>query len=403
MTILKRIVGYLPADKGIIKFSILILLTEFVRGAYLNYTPLYINNVLEYKKEIIGAVECAFFLMETLTMIGLGWLLDRFNNRIILVSGLLISFISLLLLKFVYSPMFLILGGGMFGLGFAPVWLMILGYLTSFSEEKRAAGMGVIYAAWLVGLGLGSVTANFIAFRSYSLALYVMIALWAVCIAISLFIKEGIKNIRKKEKENVSKSFIDILKEFANAKYLVPGMILQTFSVSILAPIVLIYLTDPKFVGLNLQQNGLTLAAIGGITVIFLTTFGRIAKSVGVEKLFIYGMLLASLGVFGIGNIATFVSVIIFGLMFAISYSAVLPAWNAILANNIRQDNKGLMWGGFSTIEGIGRAAGALIGGKIASDISMQFTFNLSATILLALAIFYFILNRKKMLRPNKI
>ena len=403
MTILKQIGRYLPQDKGIIKFSILILLTEFVRGAYLNYTPLYINNVLEYKKEIIGAVECAFFLMETLTMIGLGWLLDRFNNRVILVSGLLISFVSLFLLKFFDSPIFLILSGGMFGLGFAPVWLMILGYLTSFSEEKRAAGMGIVYAAWLVGLGLGSVSANFLAFRSYSLALYVMIALWAVCIVVSLFINEGIKNTRRKDNDNASKSFIDILKEFSNAKYLVPGMILQTFSISILAPIILIYLTDSKFVGLDLQQNGLTLAAIGVTTVIFLTTFGRIAKNVGVEKLFIYGIFLASIGVFGIGNISTFVSVIMFGLLFAVSYSAVLPAWNAILANNIQQDNKGLMWGGFSTVEGIGRATGALIGGKIASDIGMQFTFNLSACILFVLAIFYFILNKRNMLRPNKV
>ena len=49
-----------------------------------------------------------------------------------------------------------------------------------------------------------------------------------------------------------------------------------------------------------------------------------------------------------------------------LSYAALLPAWNALLANYVPPMQQGLGWGIFSTIEGIGGMIGPVIGGTLA-------------------------------------
>ncbi len=398
MKIIDNLSNNITEKKAVIKFSLLIFLTEFVRGAYLNFIPLYSDNMLKYSVAIVGAIICAYFLAETLSKIGVGWILDRFDNRVVLVTGLIMSLVSLYLLKFIHSPVLLILDGALNGLGFAPVWLIVLGYITTFPEEKRALSMGIVYSAWLAGLGLGGVLVNFLITKSYSFALNIIIILWVFCVLIGLLIKEGIKS---KERNEVTKSPISILKEFTNAKYLVPGMLLQTLSITILAPIIPIYLTNPDFIGLSKNQYGIALAVLGIVTVISMIVFGAYAKRVGVERLFIFGLLFTSVAIIGMGNLESAIAVFIFGLVIGISYSAVLPSWNVIMSNNIGKENKGVMWGGFSTIEGLGRALGSLAGGLISNRFNFHFSFNVSGIIIFVLSIFYLIINNRGILKHN--
>lgn len=400
MKIFDNLLNSITEKKAVIKFSLLIFLTEFVRGAYLNFIPLYSDNILKYSVAVVGAIISAYFLAETLSKIGVGWVLDRFNNRVVLVTGLLMSLVSLYLLKFIHSPILLILDGALNGLGFAPVWLIVLGYITTFPEEKRALSMGIVYSAWLVGLGLGGVLVNFLITKSYSFALNILIILWVVCVLIGLLIKEGIKS---KERKKDIKSPVSILKEFANVKYLIPGMLLQTLSITILAPIIPIYLTNPDFIGISKNQYGIALAVLGIVTVISMIVFGAYAKRVGVERLFVFGLLFTSIGIIGMGNLVSTIAVFTFGLVIGISYSAVLPSWNVIMSNNIEKENKGVMWGGFSTIEGLGRALGSLAGGIISNRFNFHFSFNVSGIIIFILSIYYLIVNNRGILKHNDI
>ncbi|MGE5329089.1 MAG: MFS transporter [Deltaproteobacteria bacterium] len=383
-------------NRALVKFSLLIFFTEFVRGAYLNFIPLYADHYLDYSVDAIGAVVCAFFLAETVAQIGVGWLLDRFNNRLILVVGLIISFSSIILLKFISSPMMLILEGAIFGLGFAPVWIMVLGYVSKFNEQKRALSMGIVYSAWLSGLGLGSVLLSFLVGRGYMFALNILILLWGLCVVFGAIIKEG---IRKEDGHiDVKKSLEMTYDELKNKKYLIPGLLLQTLSVSILAPIVPIYLTSSKYVGLSTDNYGIALSVIGLMTIFFMGFFGSLTKKIGINKLFIYGMLVTSISILGMGNTKFLYVIMFFGIMLAISYSAILPAWNGILANNIREEIRGIMWGSFSTMEGLGRAIGALLGGILGKGFNLHVSFNLSAVALLMLALYYLYLNKNKTL-----
>jgi len=384
------------SNKALLKFSVLIFITEFVRGAYLNFVPLYADNYLNYSVDTIGAVVCAFFLAETLSQIGIGWLLDRFDNRLILVVGLIISFFSLFLLKFISAPIMLILEGALFGLGFAPVWIIVLGYISKFGQEKRAVSMSIVYSAWLAGLGLGGVLLSFLVGRGYMFSLNVLIILWGFCFVFGLLIKEG---IRKEDGHiDVKKSLEMTYDEIKTKKYLFPGLLLQTLSISILLPIIPIYITSSKYVGLSTDYYGIALTFIGSMTIVFMLLFGSLTKKVGTNKLYSYGMLITAISILGMGNTKFMFIILFFGIIFAVSYSAILPAWNGILANNIREEIRGIMWGSFSTIEGAGRAFGALIGGLLGKNYNFHVSFNISAIILFLLAVYYLYLNKKRIL-----
>ncbi|MGE5473773.1 MAG: MFS transporter [Ignavibacteriales bacterium] len=393
---IKVIIEKIKNNKALFKFCLLIFVTEFVRGAYLNFIPLYSDHILDYSVDTIGAVVCAFFLAETLSQIGIGWLLDRFNNRIILVSGLLISFVSLLALKFITSPIMLILEGALFGLGFAPVWIIVLGYVSKFDEHKRAVSMGMVYSSWLSGLGLGSVLLSFLVGRGYLSALNVLIILWIIGVIFGALIKEG---IRKEDGHiNAKMSLQMTYDELKAKKFLFPGLLLQTLSVSVLLPIIPIYVTSSKYVAISTDYYGIALSVIGIMTVIFMAFFGSLTKKIGTNKLFTYGLLVTSFSIIGMGNTKMMFVILFFGIMFAISYSAILPAWNGILAKNIREEIRGIMWGSFSTIEGLGRAIGSLLGGLLGSSFNLHVSFNLSAVMLFLLSIYYLYLSKKKIL-----
>lgn len=386
----------LMAKRNMIKLFMLILLTEFVRGAYLNYLPIHSYKELFLSEAVVGAVGFAYFFAETMSKVGVGWILDRFSNRIVLVAGLVLSLVSLYFFKFIDTSLLLIIDGALIGLGFAPVWLVVLSYITSQPKERRSTYMGVIYGAWLVGLGVGTVSVSFlIPLIGYKCTMNLMIGIWVLCVILGWTIN---LSAPAGKNEDSKQPVLNTLKELGKSKYLIPGMLLQTLGITILAPILPKYLIDSNYVGLSLNGYGATLLIIGGTAVLSVVLFGVIGKYVKSERLFVFGLLFTSIGIFGIGNFKYYITVIAFGVLLAISYSAVLPSWYKILSDNVSNNNKGLMWGIFSTIEGIGRAIGPLVGGIAASYISLQFAFYISSAIILLLFVFYYYLNMKQVL-----
>lgn len=71
------------------------------------------------------------------------------------------------------------------------------------------------------------------------------------------------------------------------------------------------------------------------------------------------------------------------------SYSAVLPAWNALLAQYVPQEQQGTGWGVFSSVEGIGVVIGPIIGGWLADRYHEGVSIWVSAVILGCIALYY--------------
>ena len=76
-------------------------------------------------------------------------------------------------------------------------------------------------------------------------------------------------------------------------------------------------------------------------------------------------------------------------IILGLSYSAVLPAWNALLALYVPPSQKGLGWSLLSTVEGIGVLVGPVIGGLIADYISIAAVVWISAALFAIIALIY--------------
>ena len=89
------------------------------------------------------------------------------------------------------------------------------------------------------------------------------------------------------------------------------------------------------------------------------------------------------------------------GAMIGIAYSLILPAWNGLMARAVSPEKMGTMWAVFMTIEGMGTAAGAYIGGKVGDNFGQQAPFLVSAFVLATMVIFYVSGNIDKFIKEN--
>jgi len=80
-----------------------------------------------------------------------------------------------------------------------------------------------------------------------------------------------------------------------------------------------------------------------------------------------------------------FILVLILGL----SYGAVLPAWNSLLAGSIPPKQQATGWGLFSAVEGLGMSVGPVVGGFLAGGFSTSQALLGAAGVLSLMAFFY--------------
>lgn len=190
--------------------------------------------------------------------------------------------------------------------------------------------------------------------------------------------------------------WLSLLTNVREVSRLLPGMFVQTFAVSCLMPIlslyakVVLHLTGPMY--------SLLLVCGGGLTILGLIPAGRLVDHYGSRRFLIIGFLVGGVGL-GIypmfrSTLTTYLMVAVFG----ITYAFILPAWNSVLDKNIDPDKKATLWGVFMTVEGLGSAVGAFVGGLVWDAISPEAPFYLAAVIIVAMGILYSVipLDRKR-------
>ena len=374
----------LGMGRDIVLLAVILFFVEFVRGAALvSFIPIYGQNILYISLAIIGAATTAHYLTDTLLKTAIGYLLDRFPARLIINIGLLISLTGIALFHYGNIPWVFILAAALYGVGISPVWIVCL---TKVKEDQRAAQMGFLYMIWLVGMGAGPVVLNLILDYKPAISYWLLVALSTVAWLLSFFVEGG------KQAERISVPFREqweALREKLKAiKPLLPGMILQTLGASMLVPIL------PTFVAESLsftehREYSLLLLLGGGCTVLGLVPMGKWSDKSSRKPFLVIGfgifaLTLASLSLHPSKLMAYGLAVVL-----GLSYSAVLPAWNALLALYVPPGQKGLGWSLLSTVEGIGVLIGPVLGGFIASATSASMVVWISAALFGIVSIVY--------------
>jgi MFS family permease len=372
-------------SSDLVRYAVILFIAEFVRGAYLiSFLPSYAVEHLGFTVSLIGVIVSVHYFSDTIVKIFAGYLLDRFSLRIILQSGLFIAFVGLWAMYNIHSPWALIASAAIFGIGISPVWLVCL---SNVNEENRAEQMGLLYSLWLAGLGLGPVVTNFLLDKSYSLSFWFMTCLWIIGFVLSLGVNPSKQyTFISIPAKNQMKMFWSRLRTMGP---LFPGMILQTMAASMLIPIL------PNFavqhLGLS-HANYSFMMILGGVsTIIFLIPMGKLSDRYGGKWFMICGFSIFAFALYGLTLVSSYPIMIGLAILLGLSYAAVLPAWNALLAHFIPVEQKGVGWGLFSSLEGIGIILGPVIGGILAVHFSDSLAFLVSALLFFGISLFYLI------------
>lgn len=357
--------------------------TEFARGAYLvSFLPTYSVHHLGISVAAVGVAISAHYVTDTIGKSFIGWLLDRFSMRLIVFSGMSISIIGLVLTLNAHQPWLLIVTAALFGVGVSPIWIVAL---SRVNKDQRASQMGLLYSLWLIGLGSGPVVINFFIEKNFNIAFAIILFIWLFALLLSTRISR--EKISSVDMMPFQKQINQLWKRLKQMKPLIPGMLLQTMAAGMLVPILPIFAT--KHLGLTYNQYSYVMIAGGACTVIGLIPMGKWSDRAKKKWFLVTGFAAFALALFGLTNSHSFSTSLTWAILLGISYAAVLPAWNAILSYQVPEEQQGLGWGVFSSIEGIGIMIGPSLGGWFADWHSTTFTVLISASILGLIALFY--------------
>lgn len=383
----------LVQDRNFIRYALILLICEFVRGAIiLSLLPVY---GMEYW--VVGVAVTAHYTTDTISKLGVGYLVDRFSSRLMVAGGLLLAIASIGLIVYFPIPWVIIVAAALLGLGISPVWIACLAMV---KDEQRATQMGFLYTLWLAGMGSGPVIINFILRFGHALSFFILCVLLGVGFLFSL----SIERVRSASLRIIPlrRQLLMLAQKIRKMRLLLPGMILQTLAASMLLPIL------PDFakyeIGLSSEEYSFLLMAGGICAILGLIPMGRLSDIYGKKLFLVVGFCMLAVSLFFLAQTNS----ILFGFMWAVilglSYSTVLPAWNALLSYYVPANQEGMGWGMMNTVEGIGIALGPSLGGALASLFSRAVPIEIAAAIFLFIGIFYLVVPIKGVSnnrRPN--
>ncbi|MHB8125521.1 MAG: MFS transporter [Desulfitobacteriaceae bacterium] len=375
-------------------------LIEFVRGALVfSLIPLFGQSVAGFSLGVIGTAISLHYLLDNLIRLPAGWVVDRMGGKALLSGGIILSSLGLFIIYLHWSVTGFLLGAGLFGLGTAPLWpTVIAGIAAKIPLAQLGEALSKVFVAWLVGAGLGPVIVNFILGRSYPEAFLVLGLI--LLIAFFLTLIGRFPRVVRDVQQDLPSYFRELWKELLELRLLYPGMFIQTMSVGILMPIIVIY--AKTVLGFNPDQFSYLLVGGGSFTVILLIPAGKIADRWGIKGPLIGGFFLAGVCLVLLPLQKSVFWALVVGAFLGISYSFILPAWNGLQARVVSPEKRGTMWAIFMTIEGIGTASGAFIGGKVSDVFGQRSPFYVSAVVLISMAIFYSMGNIDKLIQSQK-
>ncbi|WP_309244716.1 MFS transporter [Cohnella silvisoli] len=361
----------------------ILYLVEFVRGAALiSFLPIYGDKALGLDLDVIGAAITAHYMTDTGLKLAIGYLLDRLSVRTVVSIGLLFSLIGITALQFAVVPWAFITAAAVYGIGISPIWIVCL---TRIKEDQRATQMGFLYTVWLVGLGSGPVVTNLLLDFNRGLTYWVMVGISLAAWLLSLFIS-GTRSVHI-DVVPFRRQLAILGSRLRDMKLLLPGMVLQTLGAGMLLPILPSFAV--KSLGMTATHYSILLLIGGGCTVVGLIPMGKLSDSFGKKWFLIAGFLAFGAVLFALTQKPPLGLAFFWAFLLGISYAAVLPAWNALLAAFVPPGQQGLGWGVFSTVEGIGGIIGPLIGGFIATRYSGSSVVGLAGIMFIIISMFY--------------
>ncbi|UOF89488.1 MFS transporter [Fodinisporobacter ferrooxydans] len=378
-------------SKPIFTLLTTLLLMEFMRGALLfAILPLYLTENLGLSKTVMGAALAVHYFTDNLLRPLAGWLIDRYGQKLVLIIGITIAFVSLYIVVQTHTTFWVFAGLGLLGVGTSPTWpSVITGTIHRVPEQDRATMMGIMFQFWIVGAGLGPILINLIPRTAYSIAFFVLFGCLGVAFLLALFFQNWQTHIRNRTDQTNLQYFRTLKQRIKSVSSFFPGMFAQTFAFALLIPILTVYANS--VLHLPTMWFSILLTTGGLVTVLFLIPIGRLVDRFGARYFLIAGFVISGLLLLILPLFRTIGSLMVLICIIGFAYALILPSWNTILSLSIPADQRGAMWGIFMTVEGIGSATGPLAGGTLYDAFGPAAPFFVSAVVFLLMAVVYWL------------
>lgn len=352
--------------------------------------PLYLKERLGASATLVGVVVATFAAVETVCKTAWGSLADRIGRRPVIVGGLFLSSTAPLLMTLLRSAWMFVPLRLIDGMGSAALWPAAAAMMADrTANEQRATAMGTLNMFFLSGLALGPSLGLFVSgfLGGYAWGFYLASALLlgAALLATRAF-HEGERPAPAPHRPPGDRAR-GIFEGIRRSPALLPMLLVafvQMFGVGLLAPILVIYAHE--VVELSDQWIGTLFLVMVLAVAIASVPGGRIADRVGRRRTVVWGMALASAGMWllphaGRGNL---VVLAVAALLLGGSYAISSPAWLALMSEAAPRGATGMVMGASETAQGAGLVIGPLLGGALYDGVGPQAPFVASAALLTA-------------------
>jgi len=368
-----------------LSLTVILGLAEFARGALtVSLLAHFVTGPLKAPITVVGWALSSHYFLDTVFRSPAGWLVDRLGPSTVLSVGLALEVVALVGVMHTRHWPWVILWVSVLGIGTASHWPSVVTGTNRLSRRgTRAQSMSVIFAAWLLGSGLGPIVINFFLRGFDQTAFAILIGGDALALALTLLVTHPELNPKPVDEPHRWWQSLGLLWPY---RTILPGMMIQNMTLGILLPVLEPYVS--RVLHLSHGQFAELLAGGGFITVALLWPMGRFTDRLGIRFPLIGGLFMAAGALVGIMVTRHFWALVGLGGVLGLSYAMILPAWNAFLGRMIPAAVEGSLWGLFMTVEGFGMALGPIIGTRL-FEWGAWAPFAFSAAVLGMMGIFY--------------
>lgn len=365
---------------------------DFVRGAmFLALIPSYIPAHLQTTVFLSGAIISSMYGADTIFKPAAGWLVDYFGPRATLLVSLPFALLGLSVFLWSKSGAILVLGAILFGLGCASVWPSVVSALVDLSPDNEKAGtLSSIFVVWLVGMGSGYVLINLVYYLGPRFLIMVLLGIFCIPILLAFNIRKWISRRRISRESHAGHQLKRMILEVWNFRALLPGAFTQTLALSMLLPLLQPFCKEVY--GLGHSAYGILILVGGLVTISLLVPVGKMVDRFGYRPFLVAGFLLSGVLLVAISRYPGPLLIYPYAALLGLSYAVILPSWNSLLAQKLPGEVRASLFSIIMSIQGLGVAAGPVVGGKLGATYGYSSTFGISAAALIAMAAFYLLL-----------
>lgn len=351
-------------------------LIEIGYGMVLAFLPIYLAEYLKIGIKYIGIIIAVFSLAELIFKIPGGWLADHIGRKPVLLVGIGLITLSFFLITMARDPVFFIPIVSLSGVGMAVTWPMTVAIIAdSVPQDGRATSMGILGMVCLGGKGLGPALGSIAISLThlYEAPFYLNSVLAGLSFFLVLiWVKDAFQvqklDHNKKIKERVVRGgwIYELFKVLRSSPLLMVlnGILFcQALGLGIIVPIISLYAS--QVLGISIQRVG-TLFLGPVIAMAVLTFFtGRLADKIGRTRPIKLGMLLLSISMWTLPLSRSWSFLTVVAIFFGLGYAFLMPAWTALVTEEVPEEQRGIILGSIGTMQGLGFTIGPLTGTHI--------------------------------------